>query len=250
MIRFLFSLVIGLFYSILVPAQQSDFISRGKIEYEIRFNQKRAMADYRSKNANNDFLNALPDFDVSYYNLNFSWGSSLYSPGRSSSSSRADKGSVYIEKGKEVFVAKRRFYDKFYVYTDSLKAIKWKIQNETRKIAGFECRKAVGKLPGDVYVVAFYSLEMLPQAGPEFFTGLPGMILGVAVPQWYTTWFATKLELANVDEAEIKAPSPGKSKVYKPAELAQIIYTAYKEYLGKDATVEKVRSMFFNNFNL
>jgi GLPGLI family protein len=210
------------------------------------------MADYysRNKNVNSDFMNSLPDFDVSYYNLNFSWGSSLYSPGKASSSTRPDKGSVYIEKGKEVFVAKRRFYDKFYVYTDSLKAIKWKIQNETRKIAGFECRKAVGKLPGDVYVVAFYSLEMLPQAGPEFFTGLPGMILGVAVPQWYTTWFATKLELANIDESEIKAPSPGKSKVYKLDEIAEILFKEYKDAFGKDATVKSIKSAFSGAFSL
>lgn len=250
MVQKLFFLVAGILYTLLLPAQTSDFISRGKIEYEIRYNQKRAMADYRSKNENNDFLNSLPDFEVSYYNLNFSWGSSLYSFARGGSGFWGDRGSVYIEKGKEVFVAKRKFYDKFYVYEDSLKPIKWKIQNETRKIAGFECRKAVGVIYGDVYVVAFYSLQMLPQVGPEFFTGLPGMILGVAIPQWNTTWFATKLELASVDESEIKAPSPGKAKVYKPDDIAQILFKDYKEHFGKDATVNSIRSSFFNIFRL
>lgn len=113
--------------------------------------------------------------------------------------------------------------DDFAVYSDSIKKIKWKIQNETRKIAGFDCRKAIGRIQDSVYVVAFYSAEIIPQGGPELFTGLPGMILGIAIPRWHTTWFATKVEIAQIDESLIEPPSGKKGKVYSKSELAEIM---------------------------
>jgi GLPGLI family protein len=45
--------------------------------------------------------------------------------------------------------------------------------------------------------VAFYTDEVLVRGGPFNFNGLPGMILGIAVPRLHMTIFATKLELAN-----------------------------------------------------
>ncbi len=43
-----------------------------------------------------------------------------------------------------------------------------------------------------VYVIAFYTDQIIPSGGPESFNGLPGMILGIAIPRINTTWFATK----------------------------------------------------------
>lgn len=244
--------ITGLLYILSSQAQHSDFVSRGRIEYEIRYNQKRALMNQGYNSQDNDFINALPDFDIAYYNLTFSWSTSLYAAGKAASSNRPDRGSIYMQKDQGTFVAKRQFYDKFYVYTDSIKPIQWRITNETRKIAGFECRKAIGKLQDSVFVIAFYCQEILPQSGPEFFTGLPGMILGAAVPQWYTTWFATRLELANVDETTITPPSPGKSKTYKRPELSEVIFKDYKSSLSeiKITTPKGVDSTFFNSFTL
>ncbi len=45
-----------------------------------------------------------------------------------------------------------------------------------------------------IYVVAFYTDEILTTGGPESFTGLPGMILGIAIPHEHVSWFATKVE--------------------------------------------------------
>jgi GLPGLI family protein len=46
--------------------------------------------------------------------------------------------------------------------------------------------------------------------GPENFSGLPGMILGIAMPRANVTWFATKLELAEVKETDFKITTRGK----------------------------------------
>jgi GLPGLI family protein len=42
-----------------------------------------------------------------------------------------------------------------FVVEDSIPNIQWKITNEHREIAGYNCRKAVGKIYDDVYVFAF-----------------------------------------------------------------------------------------------
>jgi GLPGLI family protein len=87
--------------------------------------------------------------------------------------------------------------------------IDWKITNEPRTIAGFECRKAVARIFDSVVVIAFYTDEIMPSSGPESFGGLPGMILGLAIPRLHTTWYATKLELIDVS-GQIIAPKEGK----------------------------------------
>ena len=57
-----------------------------------------------------------------------------------------------------------------------------------------------------VYVIAFYTDQITTTGGPESFNGLPGMILGVAIPRINTTWFATKLELVEVKPQDLIAP--------------------------------------------
>jgi GLPGLI family protein len=126
-------------------------------------------------------------------------------------------------------ISKQTFIGDPYLLEDSVRPIKWKIENEIRKIAGFDCRKAIGIIHDSVYVVAFYCPEIVPQGGPEFFTGLPGMILGLAIPRYFTTWFATKIELASIDESKILPPTIKKSKQYTKKELAAILSKKYKE---------------------
>jgi GLPGLI family protein len=82
-----------------------------------------------------------------------------------------------------------------YLVNDSLVKYEWKITGEVRDIAGFECKKAVTKICDSVVVVAFYTDQIPVQAGPENFNGLPGMILGIAVPRLGTTIFATSVSL-------------------------------------------------------
>ena len=61
-----------------------------------------------------------------------------------------------------------------------------------------------------VYVVAFYTDEIAVTGGPESFNGLPGMILGLAIPRLATTWFATKVELIDPKPTDFAIPARGK----------------------------------------
>ncbi|AXY74932.1 GLPGLI family protein [Paraflavitalea soli] len=218
-----------------------DFVTRGKIEYEVKRNNKR-MYDEEDR-ANSSYIASLPEYDVSYRELLFAWDRSVYQPGRKAlnPSRFLSENEVYMDLEKKEAVSKRRMLDDYYVLADSIHAIKWKLENETRKIAGWQCRKAVGRIYDSVYVVAFYCPEIIPQGGPEMVAGLPGMILGLAIPRFYTTWFATRIEIANIDESKIVPPTVKKGKQYTRHELAEVLLKKYKEAgWWKDVTLEKV----------
>ncbi len=238
--KYFFVVFIFLFFATGTAAAQ-NFVTRGKIEYEVKRNNKRMYS--AQQRAENQWISALPEFDISYRNLIFSWNKSIYQWGRKGNSEQDYNNEIaaYIDLDKQQIIKKRRFFDEYNLLEDSVKKIKWKLENETRKIAGWECRKAVGRIYGSIYVVAFYCPEIVPQGGPELFTGLPGMILGVAIPRYYTTWFATKIEIANIDETKIIPPVIKKGKLYSKKELAAILLKKYKEAgLWKDITLEKV----------
>jgi len=93
--------------------------------------------------------------------------------------------------------------------------LEWKIEDEVRMIANFKCRKAVGKICDSVYVVAFYTDDIVVSGGPEMFSGLPGMILEIAIPRLYTTWVASKVELYTPKTEDLKIPDKGKKATQK-----------------------------------
>lgn len=238
-----FFLLVCLFYTSNILSQ--DFITRGKIEFEVKRNFKKLMGRNQS-----DFTSSLPEFDVCYRDLIFSWENSIYQPGRSSSSIYSNSGKVYTDLSKRQTVIQKNIMGDDFIYADSVRNIKWKITNETRNIIGFNCRKAIGIISDTVYVVAFYALEIIPQGGPELFTGLPGMILGIAIPRYFTTWFATKLEVANIDESVIVPPTSKKIKQYNKKELPAILSKRFLGVLGKDFTTEKIEKNFLGSFIL
>lgn len=77
---------------------------------------------------------------------------------------------------------------------DELLEVKWKLTNEYRNIAGYECRRANGVTLDSVYIVAFYTDQIPTTAGPGTLHGLPGMILGLVVPEQHYNIYATKVE--------------------------------------------------------
>ena len=81
-------------------------------------------------------------------------------------------------------------------------------------IAGFNCRKAVGKIFDSVYIFVFYAEEIPISGGPCAIRGLPGMIMGMTIPRLYTSWIATKVNVVSVNENVIK-PSAAKKMYFK-----------------------------------
>jgi GLPGLI family protein len=207
----------------------AQFILKGKIEFEKTVNQHKQLDAAVDGDDDMSWISTMkkqiPEFRHNYYNLLFSDNKMRYEPGRDSN----DKGLPWGEPpandnviysdfaGTQTTVLKHVFEESFLIQ-DSVKKFKWHITNDTRRIAGFECRRATTVIMDSIFVVAFYTDEIVLPGGPESFNGLPGMIMGVVIPRLYTNWYATKVELAEPKEAAIAPPKKGKTTTYKGME--------------------------------
>jgi GLPGLI family protein len=205
-------LIIILTLSALPSSAQPKFVSTGKIEYERRTNQHTMLED--ESMFDGMMKEMMPQFAITYYDLYFTEGKTLYKEGREPENKKIHwsitylTNTVYRELDNGTRTTQRNLFGSSYLVQDSALKINWKITNEPRTIAGFECRKAVARIFDSVVVIAFYTDEILPSAGPESFGGLPGMILGLAIPRLHTTWYATKLELVDVTK-QLSPPTEG-----------------------------------------
>ena len=216
---------------------ETRFITSGKIEFERKMNVHRLFFSGEEDSWNEMMKKAIPQFRTDFFDLSFTETKSVYRPGKNSEVPKAMgwrnppgmENIVYKDLENEVTASQKLVFEDIFLLNDSLQKIEWKIQSETREIAGFECRKAIARICDSVVVVAFYTEEIVPSAGPESFHGLPGMILGLAVPRLYTTWFATKVEiLSSADEKKIAPPTKGKKLSQK--ELLSNVHEATKDW--------------------
>jgi GLPGLI family protein len=207
-----------------VSYSQTKFVTAGKIEFERKTNQHALMVgdgpwvEMAKKNS--------PKFVTFYYDLYFKDGKSLYKTGREPDTKQNKffldpENIVATNLDSGTAVTQKSVASEIFLVSDSLRKIDWKIASEIRKIAGFDCRKAVGRVMDSIVVIAFYTDEIIPAGGPESFTGLPGMILGLAIPRMHTTWYATKLQLLEITDKDLAMPKKGK-KYSGPAFRADV----------------------------
>lgn len=199
----------------------AQFTAQGKIEYERKVNIHRQMEDMMYDD-NKTWLEKMkaqmPKFSSTYFDLSFTTTSSLYKPGREPETpiksmwgnAPASENIVYTDFNKAKVLALKKVYEEKFLVEDTLRKLQWKIMDEVRTIANFKCRKAVAKMFDSVYVVAFYTEDILATGGPEMFAGLPGMIMEIAIPRLYSTWIATKVEVVQPKPEDLKAPDKGK----------------------------------------
>ena len=160
-----------------------------------------------------------PDYSSDQFILQFRQNESLYSYDKKLDDSNfmtwggeiASKNIVYKDFNTSKMQSEKQFYDLNYVLKDSIKQFNWKLTREFRNIAGFECRRATTIINDSLYVIAFYTDDIQCSSGPESFSGLPGMILGVVMPRLYTTWFATSVDTYCNEKAVLNKPLKGKN---------------------------------------
>lgn len=187
-----------------LKAQQA-FVPYGKITFEKRINIQRSMAEL---DIPDEAKAKVEKYSITAWELLFNETSSLYRSQKVED--YQSKSQIYTDFKHNNRVIKRTIFDETYLLPDTIVCTDWKITHDIRTIAGYDCRKAIARINDTVYVVAFYTDEILLRVGPEGFTRLPGMILGLAIPRYNTTWFATKVESFVNLSTEIIAPTKGK----------------------------------------
>ncbi len=210
----------------LQASTQAQFIQSGQIEFEVKTNLRKTMGNSTWAEAMKD---KLPKFKVSYYRYDFNNQESVYKFDRWENKEsinemfrQSDERAVWYTNHaqKKVDMRKDVFGTSFQVM-DSLPVIEWKLTNENRVIAGYNCRKAVGRIMDSVYVFAFYTDEILIPGGPCSIHGLPGMVLGMTIPRLYASWMATKV--TPISNVVLPVPEQAKKSFDRKSANATIV---------------------------
>lgn len=190
---------------------QFKFVEKGRVVFERKINTYAILPEFANKpdigklafasNVQGD-RSEQQQFWTDNFQLTFDKNKTFYEPvGRVSSFmngvvgipvSHANK--VYIDSS--TFIAEKLAYNETMIVKGSLTKIKWKLTSETREICGYECRRANALINDSLYVVAFYTDAIKSNGGPELFSGLPGIILGVVLPHQHISYFATKVDVS------------------------------------------------------
>lgn len=240
----MFSLLIFCLSSQIAYTQHARFTTEGSIEFEKSVNMHAQIKKLINKNNESFYLPAFehykktqPQFKIMQSVLSFGKDKTLYTPVIAETPARsffselpsANQNSIiYTDLAISKSTAQKNVYEELFLVTDSTRNINWKLTSETRDIAGYNCRRANAIIMDSIYVVAFYTDEIPVSGGPESFTGLPGMILGVALPHENITWFAKIVHDKALPAGTILPPKKG--KVTTTAGLISTLKNALKNW--------------------
>lgn len=229
-------IILPIFISLYSYVNGQQFINNGLIEYVVRVDNYKSMGDDAFGRM---FRDRMPNFSVSYFDLTFNDNKAIYKFNRQEDKNKQvgffmDRSSPedniwYSDYAAGTFTDQKNVFGDIYILQDSLMNIKWKlVPNETREIAGFNCRKAQAVIFDSVYVFAFYTDEITVPGGPMGIHGLPGMILGITIPRMFTSWIANKVQILGVNYAAVTEPSDGKKK--KASDLLEKVKSATSDW--------------------
>jgi GLPGLI family protein len=210
-----------------VLAQHANFAFEGSIEFEKSTNMHAQIPRMFNKDNESYFRPAFdqykstqPQFRVLKSTLAFTKDKTLFTPIDPEPAPRnvlneqvaiaAQNNIIYTDVANSKSIAQKTIFEESFLVTDSVRKINWKITSETRDIAGYQCRRANAIIMDSIYVVAFYTDEIPVSGGPESFAGLPGMILGVALPHENVTWFAKMVTPKAMPANTMIPPKKGK----------------------------------------
>jgi GLPGLI family protein len=153
----------------------------------------------------------------------------------------AANAETFRDYDKELSTESRELGPKKYLIDDTLRRIKWKLEEDTMTIGGYLCHKATTKAGNmmqggmrmfggggqrggggqnqqradsmarviqEMEVVAWFAEQIETPAGPENYFGLPGLILRVDMDNGTMTYTAQSME--PLGKATVKAPTSGK----------------------------------------
>lgn len=190
----------------------------GRITYEQKIDMYRRIPE-----DNQQLRSMISQFRTAKFELLFGANQSLYkSVEEAPDLSEQGGGGVVIRMGgsteneyyrnfsSQRSVEIRELMDELYLVDDSIRSLKWKLEDgETKTILGYTCKKATGKTERGSDVVAWYSEDIPVASGPEQFNSLPGMILGVDANKGEIVFTAVSLD-KKTDGKSIKVPAKGK----------------------------------------
>jgi GLPGLI family protein len=242
----------------------------GKITYEQKINVHKRLPPEAEQ-----FKAMVPEFQTNLLELYFTPTQSLFKPAKQQGDQLpstegggnrfgmrfggGDNAETFRDYEKEIVIESRELGPKRYLIEDSLRPVKWKLEDETMTINGFECKKATTTIQGfgmsnfrlggsaiggggrrdssinrmlneKQQVVAWYTEQIETAAGPDNYFGLPGLILYLDIDDGTIVYTAKKLEPLGKDVV-VKAPTKG-NKITRQ-EFRQLIQQQFQGMGGR-----------------
>ncbi len=229
-----------IFITIQVVAQ----VKEGKVIYERKINMHKDMPPEAEQ-----FKAMVPEFNTSKMELLFNGSQSLFHPVPATEEDQLPQAGgdgnrrvfrfgggdaeTFRDYETELIVESRELGPKKYIIDDTLRPLKWKLEEDTMTILGYVCHKATttqamrmggGRrfiqnadtsatktpaLPQQQPVVAWYTDAIESQAGPENFYGLPGLILKTDLNNGTLVFTATSIQMMDEQMGGRRGPGNG-----------------------------------------
>lgn len=211
---------INTFFVFLIGYNLSAQVTNAKIIFERKTNLFKKYKGERTK----DWIKEENKIKIDVFELIISDSLSVFKPQESDIREQMDwltqKNTTYHNlNSKTRFLIKNMWGEELYL-KDSIIKRSWKISDGTRKIAGYNCRKAIWQANDSTKIYAWFSFDLTPSVGPESYTGLPGTILGLATEDGGVIYFAKKIELQPLIAAsDLQTPKKKKVKTISEVKL-------------------------------
>jgi len=203
--------IIALF--LCVATVHGQVVKQGIITFERKTNLLKKFDDERMRN----FIKEDNKIKIDKFSLVFNDTASLFSYIQPDEQDRMSwltvKNTVYQNLKREQRTVFMDMWGTSLILSDSAVNHQWKITDKTRKIAGYECIRAIWQKDDSTRIYAWFTTDIAPSIGPESVTGLPGAVLGLATEDGGVVYFATKVELIEPKVEQISKPKK-KGKEY------------------------------------
>ena len=118
----------------------------------------------------------------------------------------------YLDFSKNEMIVSRDIDGKMFLITSKINPFEWKITRDTKKINGFNAKKATFEKDNFSYEV-WFSTEIKSKCGPDNSNGLPGLVLEAKMthiekPENYTQYKLDQLTIDN--NLKFSVPTKGK----------------------------------------
>lgn len=132
--------------------------------------------------------------------------------------SAKSNGIIYNDQNRNINLHEKNAFGRLYIIQSEFDGLAWKLEEETKGILGFNCRKATlefyvseeQRANQKREIVAWFTSELPYPYGPSVYRGLPGLILELEV-HWNFGYKLTAVEMTKSDKIEIEEPSKGKT---------------------------------------
>ncbi|WP_333660731.1 GLPGLI family protein [Chishuiella changwenlii] len=224
-------------YQELMIVDKDDFKKSMKFESSTSSKLPSGFEDqvYKSMTEPKDYLLTIFD-NESYYKKEEKISNNQSTGGFSISFSTSGAGEgLYKNIETKQYITNVSSFDKAFTIKDQLKNYDWKLSRETKKILGFDAKKATATVDSTT-IVAWYAPSLAVKNGPGKYDGLPGLILETE-SQDSKDKMNGKTVIRVIEVKEV----PDLKKIDKPKEKNVVTNDEFKKVM--DAQSEKFKKM-------